>query len=80
MRFPVAHAAVVTEQVTEYVLFHLTHRPLPAASQTECFPPRLPQTVIHDSLEWSHSWVTAEHLAALTRRQKAAQFILTHIG
>lgn len=80
MRFPVAHTVIVTEQVAEYVLFHLTHQPLPAASETECFPPRLLQTVIHDSLKWSHSWVTAEHLAALTRQQKAAQFILMHIG
>lgn len=80
MHLPVAHAAIVTEQVTESVLFHLTHQPLPAASQTERFPPRLPQTVIHDSLKWSHSWVTAEHLAAPTWQQKAAQFILMHIG
>lgn len=75
-RIGVFSARVVEDirQVIDCVLFKHAH-PF-TAGYAECSSTQLPQMAMHDSARWSHSWVTSEHLPALTCSWKAAQFIL----
>lgn len=68
-----ARVVVKPGQVTDGVLLWLA--PPSTTGQTERFPARLPQTVMHDNPRWSHGRVSAGHLSAPTCLWTAAQFI-----